>query len=87
MQDAKAFIKFWQGILVKKELLDPLQHYAAVVLLACCSSCDVERSIGLLNRIVTALRNRMSWKCIRMHLVGAEDLNDVDYPYAQVACA
>ena len=82
MQDAKSFIKFWQGIVVKKELPDPLQHYDAAVLLAYCTSCDAERSISLLNRIVTALRNRMSWKSIRMHLIGAEDLNDVDYPNA-----
>ena len=41
MQDAKSFIKFWQGIVVKKELPNPLQHYAAAILLACCSSLPV----------------------------------------------
>ena len=87
MQDAKSFIKFWQGVVVKKELHDPLQHYAAAIVLACCSSCDAQRSISLLNCIVTAQRKRMSWKSIRMHLIGAEDLNDVDYLYAQVAYA
>ena len=79
--------QFRQGIVVKKELPNPVQHYVAVVLLACCSSCDAERSISLLNPIVTALRNRMSWKSIRMHLIGAEDLNDVNYPYAEVTSA
>ena len=73
---AKSFIKFWQGIVVKKELPDPLQHYAAAALLACCSSYDAERSISLLNHIVTALRDRMSWKSIRIHLIGAATLTD-----------
>ena len=59
MQDAKSFIKFWQAMVAKKELLEPLQHYAAAVLLACCSSYDAQRSMNLLNRFVTALRNRM----------------------------
>ena len=61
MQDAKLFLRFWQGMVRNKELLGPL-HYAATVLLACCSSCDAERSISLLNCAVTALHNRMSWK-------------------------
>ena len=36
---------------------------------------------------VTALHNSMSWKSIRRHLIGAEDLNDVDYLYVDVASA
>ena len=84
MRDAKSFITFWQGIVVKKELPNPLQHYAAAVLLSCCSSCATGRSISLLNRIVTALCNRMSWKSIGMHLIGAEDVDDVNYPYTEV---
>ena len=87
MQDAKSFVQFWQGIVCNQAMPGPLQHYAAAILLACCSSCDAERSISLPNRIVTALRNRMSWKNIRLHLIGAEDINDVEYPYAQVASA
>ena len=87
MQDAKSVVQFWHGIVCNQAMPGPLQHYAAAVLLACCSSCDAEWSINLLNRIVTALRNRMSWKNMRLHLIGAEDINDVEYTFAQVASA
>mmetsp|Transcript_102885 Transcript_102885/g.177534 ORF Transcript_102885/g.177534 Transcript_102885/m.177534 type:complete len:95 (-) Transcript_102885:78-362(-) len=55
------------------------------MLLASPSSCDAERVISTLNRIVTSLRNRLSRESIRMHLIGAEDICEQDYPYDYVA--
>jgi len=57
------------------------------VVLSCPSSCDAERSISILNRIVTDMRGRMTWGNIRMHLIGAEDLKAEGYPFDEVATA
>ena len=64
-----------------------LRLFAAVVVLSCPSSCDAERSISVLNRIVTDMRGRMTWGNIRMHLIGAEDLKAEGYPFDEVARA
>ena len=85
MTSSADFIQFWQSIVVDSAMEPPLRHYAGAVLLACPSSCDAERAISTLNRIVTALRNRLSWPMIRMHLIGAEDVVEEGYPYNMVA--
>ena len=79
------FASFWGGLCADPTVPDTLRHYAACILLACPSSCDAERAISTLNRIVTALRNRMSWGSVRMHLIGAEDVDPDGYPYELVA--
>ena len=76
---------FWQALVAAESLPMSLRLYGAVVLLASPSSCDAERAISTLNRIVTPLRNRMSWPMIRLHLIGAEDVDPDGYPYELVA--
>ena len=71
------FKSFGSEISVDKALRLALRYFAAAHLLACPS----ERAISTLNRIVTTLHSNMTRKAIRMHLIGAEDLCDVGYPY------
>ena len=85
MNGVDAFMTFWQALVAAESLPMPLRLYGAVVLLASPSSCDAERAISTLNRIVTPLRNRMSWPMVRLHLIGAEDVNPDGYPYELVA--
>ena len=87
MEGHQSFVDFWKSILCDQQHPRALRHYAAAILISCCSSCDAERAISVLNRIVTSLRNRMSWGNIRMHLIGAEDINASEYAYEQVAHA
>ena len=75
------FKSFRSGICVDKSLPLALRYFAAVHLLACPSSCDAERAISTLNRIVTAPRSNMTPEAICMHLIRADDLCDADYPY------
>ena len=75
MRENSAFVKFWQGVVANTNLPLALRHYAVAILLSYPSSCDAERAISMLNRVVTALRDSMSWSNIRMHLIGAEDIN------------
>ena len=76
---------FWTGVVSHKSLPLPLRPFAVVIVLFCPSSCDAERAISVLDRTVIALRARMSWGNMIMHLIGAEDLNPVGYPYDEVA--
>ena len=85
MNGVDAFIKFWQAPVATESVPMPLRLYGAVVLLASPSSCDAERAISTLNRVMTALRNRMSWPMVRLHLIGAEDVDPDGYPYELVA--
>ena len=85
MTSLNDFIMFWTDICIDKSVPIALRYFSAAQLLACPSSCDAERAISTLNRIVSALRNKMSWESICMHLIGAEDLCDNDYPYDAVA--
>ena len=78
------FPTFWIGIMSDKSLPRPLRLFAVVIVHSCPSSRDAECAISVLNRMVSALMNRMSWGNIRMHLIGAEDLNLVGYPYDEV---
>ena len=85
MNGEDTLIKFWQALVAIESLPMPLRSCGAVVLLASPSSCDAEWAISTLNRIVTALRNRMSWPMVRLHLIGAEDVDPDGYPYELVA--
>ena len=85
MTPNRLFPTFWKGIVRDKSVPQPLRLFAVVLVHSCPSSRDAERAISVLNCIVTALRNRMSWGNIIMHLIGAEDLNPVVYPYDEVA--
>ena len=85
MNGVDAFMTFWQALVAAESLPMSLRLYGAVVLLASPSSCDAERAISTLNRIVTPLRNRMSWPMVRLHLIGAEDVDPDGYPYELVA--
>ena len=85
MNGVDPFIKFWQALVATESVPMPLRLYGAVVLLASPSSYDAERAISTLNRIVTALRNRMSWPMVRLHLIGAEDVDPDGHPYELVA--
>ena len=82
---SRLMVIFWIGIVSHKSLPLPLRLCAVVIVLSCPSSCDAERAISVLNRIVTALRNRVSWGNITIHLIEAEDLNRVGYPYDELA--
>ena len=53
--------------------------------MACPSSCDWERAMSTLSKIVTALRNRMTWSNIRMHLIRAEDIDPNIFDFELVA--
>ena len=85
MNGVDAFIIFWQAPVATNIVGMPLRLYWVVVLLASPSSCDAERAISTLNRIVTALRNQMSWPMVRLHLIGDEDIDPGGYPYELVA--
>ena len=87
MTQNTSFVTFWTGIVKDKCLPMALRLFAAVVVLSCPSSCDAQRSISVLNRIVTDMRGSMSWGNIRMHLIGAEDLKAEGYPFDEVARA
>ena len=82
MNGVDTFIKFWQALVAIESLPMSLRLYGAV---ASPSSYDAERAISTLNRIMTALRNRMSWPMVRLHLIGAEDVDADGYPYELVA--
>lgn len=73
IQTHSAAVSFWRMICADAAMPSPLRHYAGCILLACSSSSDAERSISVLNSIVTTLRNRLTWQSVKERLVAKED--------------
>lgn len=71
-----SFVTFWKGIVVSdKSLPTPLRLLVVVIVKTSPSPCDAEGAMSVLDHIVSALRNHMSWGNIVMHLIEVEDLN------------